>query len=73
MATVLDGRTRAKEIEEDLKQRVAAITREHGERPVLATILVGNDPASQTYVRMKGNACERIGMESRRVTLPAET
>ncbi|MGM0444384.1 MAG: tetrahydrofolate dehydrogenase/cyclohydrolase catalytic domain-containing protein, partial [Fibrobacterota bacterium] len=32
-----------------------------------------NDPASQTYVRMKGNACERIGMESRRVTLPAET
>jgi methylenetetrahydrofolate dehydrogenase (NADP+)/methenyltetrahydrofolate cyclohydrolase len=35
-----------------------------GITPVLATILVGDDPASETYVKMKGNACERIGMKS---------
>jgi len=39
----------------------------------LATILVGDDPASATYVKMKGNACARIGMESMRIELPAST
>ena len=46
--------------------------RDDGEPPILATILVGDDPASATYVRMKGQACERVGMESLRVAL-AET
>ena len=41
--------------------------------PVLATILVGADPSSATYVRMKGKACERVGMESLKVELPEET
>jgi methylenetetrahydrofolate dehydrogenase (NADP+)/methenyltetrahydrofolate cyclohydrolase len=41
--------------------------------PVLATILVGNDPSSEVYVKMKGNACERVGMASLKVPLPEET
>ena len=41
--------------------------------PILATILVGDDPASATYVKMKGNACERIGMNSMKVELPSST
>jgi methylenetetrahydrofolate dehydrogenase (NADP+)/methenyltetrahydrofolate cyclohydrolase len=44
-----------------------------GEPPILAAILVGDDPASATYVRMKGNACRRVGMESVSVTLPGTT
>lgn len=73
-ALVLDGKALAKQMESELSSRVAAILgRGGGVRPVLATILVGNDPASATYVRMKGNACERVGMLSRKVTLPEET
>jgi methylenetetrahydrofolate dehydrogenase (NADP+)/methenyltetrahydrofolate cyclohydrolase len=44
-----------------------------GITPVLATILVGDDPASETYVKMKGNACERIGMKSLKIVLPQNT
>lgn len=73
-ALLLDGRALAKRMESDLAQRVAAIKENRGgAAPVLATVLVGNDPASATYVRMKGNACERVGMQSRKVTLPEET
>jgi methylenetetrahydrofolate dehydrogenase (NADP+)/methenyltetrahydrofolate cyclohydrolase len=71
---VLEGKNLAKSIEESLKPRVAAyIAKSNGKIPVLATILVGDDPASATYVRMKGNACRRIGMESRKVELPPTT
>lgn len=71
---VLEGKNLAKSIEESLKPRVAAvIAKSGGKIPVLATILVGDDPASATYVRMKGNACRRIGMESRKIELPAST
>ncbi len=73
-ATVLDGKRLAGQIEFDLKQRVAHIRdRADGMVPVLATILVGDDPASATYVRMKGNACKRVGMDSVRVLLREET
>jgi methylenetetrahydrofolate dehydrogenase (NADP+)/methenyltetrahydrofolate cyclohydrolase len=68
---VLDGKTLAKQIELELAARVEKIVARSGGRvPVLATILVGEDPASVTYVRMKGNACKRVGMESLRVVLP---
>ncbi len=71
---VLEGKNLAKSIEEFLKPRVAAvIAKSSGKIPVLATILVGEDPASATYVRMKGNACRRIGMESRKIELPPIT
>jgi methylenetetrahydrofolate dehydrogenase (NADP+)/methenyltetrahydrofolate cyclohydrolase len=71
---VLEGKNLAKSLEESLKPRVAAyIEKSNGTIPVLATILVGDDPASETYVRMKGNACRRIGMESRKIQLPETT
>jgi methylenetetrahydrofolate dehydrogenase (NADP+) / methenyltetrahydrofolate cyclohydrolase len=73
-AIVLDGRALARQIESELAVRVAGIkSRSNGVSPILATILVGDDPASHTYVRMKANACARVGMESRRVVLSSET
>jgi len=74
MATVLDGTALSKSLEQQLAQRVAALReRNRGKVPVLATILVGDDPASATYVRMKGNACKRVGMESLKVVLSQST
>ena len=73
MGTILDGKALAKQLEQELVARVQAIQRAGGATPILATILVGDDPASATYVRMKGNACKRVGMESVRVHLPEET
>ncbi|HTV83149.1 MAG TPA: bifunctional methylenetetrahydrofolate dehydrogenase/methenyltetrahydrofolate cyclohydrolase FolD [Acidobacteriaceae bacterium] len=71
---VLDGKAYAKELEAELTQRVARLmTVQAAEPPILATILVGEDPASATYVKMKGNACRRVGMESRKVELPGKT
>ena len=70
---ILDGKSLAKSIEEDLNARVRRIIKRTGTIPVLATIIVGSDPASVTYVKMKGNACERIGMRSLKVELPEGT
>lgn len=70
---VLDGKAYAKELEAELTQRVARLMAKGGEPPILATILVGDDPASATYVKMKGNACRRVGMESQKIELPGTT
>jgi methylenetetrahydrofolate dehydrogenase (NADP+)/methenyltetrahydrofolate cyclohydrolase len=67
---LLDGRA---VVEADLASRVAKIKEQTHKTPVLATILVGDDPASATYVRMKGNACSRVGMDSLKVKMPART
>lgn len=67
---VLDGSALAKILQERLKQRTAALIARTGVTPVLATILVGGDPASATYVRMKGSACARVGIGSRKIELP---
>jgi len=73
-ALILDGKALAAQSETELTQRVAAIkARSGGKTPILATILVGEDPASATYVKMKGNACQRVGMESLKIELPAST
>lgn len=73
-ALVLDGKKIAQQTEIELTARVTALKKaSNGATPILATILVGDDPASATYVRMKGNACERIGMSSLKVELPADT
>lgn len=70
----LDGKALAQQIEQELAVRVDALKRHsHGFTPILATILVGDDPASATYVKMKGNACARVGMESLKVVLPQST
>jgi methylenetetrahydrofolate dehydrogenase (NADP+)/methenyltetrahydrofolate cyclohydrolase len=70
---ILDGRSLAKEIEVDLRARVAALRANTGTAPALATILVGSDPSSKTYVQMKVNACARVGIESIRIDLPEQT
>lgn len=70
---VLDGKSYSKELEAELKVRVDRLIQSGAEPPILATILVGDDPASATYVRMKGNACRRVGMESLSITLPGTT
>lgn len=73
-AIVLDGKEVAQRTEQALQQRVAALKDKHGGKPpILATILVGSDPASATYVRMKQNACKRVGMESIAVELGENT
>ena len=72
-ALVLDGKSLAQTTEADLSRRVAAIRARAGTTPILATILVGDDPASATYVRMKQNACKRVGMESIAVEMPTST
>lgn len=56
-----------------MKARLEGLLAQGMRRPVLATVLVGDDPASATYVRMKGNACQRVGLEPRAVELPAST
>ena len=70
---ILDGRLLAKEIETDLTKRIESIVKKTGKKPILATILVGDNPASVMYVRMKGNDCARIGMESLKVEMPEST
>ena len=66
------GKPVVQQIERSLAERVQRLAQQNV-TPCLATILVGNDPASATYVRMKGNACERNGIQSRRIHLPEET
>ena len=74
MALILDGKSLAAQTEQQLLQRVEALKEKSGGRtPILATILVGDDPASATYVKMKGNACERVGMQSMKVEMATET
>jgi methylenetetrahydrofolate dehydrogenase (NADP+)/methenyltetrahydrofolate cyclohydrolase len=71
---ILDGKAYAKQLEGELLARVEKLKQKTGDGPpILATILVGSDPASATYVRMKGNACRRVGMESLSITLSEET
>ena len=73
MSILLDGKSLSKEIENELKQRVENIIKKTGNTPVLATILVGNNLSSEIYVKMKGNACGRVGMKSLKVHLPENT
>jgi methylenetetrahydrofolate dehydrogenase (NADP+)/methenyltetrahydrofolate cyclohydrolase len=71
---ILDGKALARQMESELAVRVQKIKdRTGGKPPVLATILVGDDPASATYVKMKGNACKRVGMVSTRIVLSQAT
>jgi len=73
MTKIMDGKKVALDTEESLIDRVTFLKSQKGYVPTLATILVGDDPASATYVKMKGNACERIGMQSLKVELSSET
>ncbi len=71
-AIILDGKELSAISEDSIKNRVDDLVKE-GIEPTLATILVGNDPASETYVKMKRNTCTRVGMKSIAVELPEST
>jgi len=71
-AIILDGKELSKISEESIKKKVQELSSKNI-KPTLATILVGNDPASETYVKMKRNTCARVGMESIAVELSEET
>ena len=73
MTIVLDGKSLAKSTEKDIAKRVKSLKEKRDITPVLATILVGSDPASATYVQMKGNACKRVGMDSIKIELSETT
>lgn len=70
-AQILDGRAQSAAILDRVEREVAEFVTAHGRVPVLATVLVGDDPASRTYVRMKANRCAKVGMRSHRVELDA--
>ncbi|RJQ79266.1 bifunctional methylenetetrahydrofolate dehydrogenase/methenyltetrahydrofolate cyclohydrolase [Pseudonocardiaceae bacterium YIM PH 21723] len=70
-ATILDGKATREAIIADLKVRTTALA-ERGITPGLATVLVGDDPASHSYVKMKHKACERAGIHSIQKVLPAD-
>ncbi len=71
-AQLLDGKTLAADIRADLTQRVAKRLAGGGSQPGLATVLVGEDAASQVYVRSKHRACQDAGMVSFGIELPAD-
>jgi len=71
-AIILDGKKLSTISEDSIKNRVDDLVKK-GTEPTLATILVGNDPASETYVKMKRNTCTRVGMKSIAVELPEST
>lgn len=72
-AQLMDGAGLARRIVEETAKRAAGLKDRTGVSPCLATVLVGEDPASVTYVRMKQNRSRKAGIESRHVNLPAET
>ena len=73
MAKIISGTAIAEEMRAEIAEEAAAFLEETGQRPGLATVLVGEDPASQQYVRMKGRAADKAGFLSRGIVLPADT
>lgn len=72
-AEIISGKDVAAAIRAELAREAAQLRQEHGVVPGLATVLVGEDPASVSYVTAKGRACEELGMKSLQHTLPATT
>ena len=73
MANIINGKAISAAIRAELKEETEAFCKETGIRPGLAVIIVGEDPASQVYVRNKRRACEEVGFYSEAYELPAET
>ena len=71
-ATILDGKATAAEIKSELAQRVSRLAESHGITPGLGTVLVGDDPGSQTYVAGKHRDCAEVGIASLREDLPGD-
>jgi methylenetetrahydrofolate dehydrogenase (NADP+)/methenyltetrahydrofolate cyclohydrolase len=71
-AKIIDGKAIAEDLRKEIAKGVEELIQAGGSRPGLATVLVGENPASQTYVRMKRKACEEVGIESFGHTLPED-
>lgn len=69
---IIDGKALAQKVEAEVKAGVEALQNEHGITPSLSTILVGDDPASKMYVRLKHRACDRVGIKAEDHLLPAD-
>lgn len=72
-AKIISGTEIAKEIREKLKKEVAELKEKHGLTPGLATVLVGDDPASKVYVGQKEKSCNNLGIYSKMINLPGDT
>jgi methylenetetrahydrofolate dehydrogenase (NADP+)/methenyltetrahydrofolate cyclohydrolase len=72
-AVLLDGKRLAETMQAETAAAVQELVRAHGVRPGLAAVLVGNDPASEIYVRNKRKKCEQVGIDSWLHELPATT
>ncbi len=72
-AIIIDGKARAQQLRQELAQQVKALQEQTGITPGLAVILVGEDPASQVYVRNKGKQTREVGMHSEECRLPEHT
>jgi methylenetetrahydrofolate dehydrogenase (NADP+) / methenyltetrahydrofolate cyclohydrolase len=72
-AQIIDGKAVASSLLADVAAGTTEFVTRHGRRPCLATVLVGDDPASRTYVRMKRSRCKNVGIDSRYVPLPGAT
>ena len=73
MAIIIDGKNTAKEIRKGIKEKVAIFREKYGYSPKLSVILVGNDPASEIYVRNKENACRKVDMDAETLHMPDTT
>jgi methylenetetrahydrofolate dehydrogenase (NADP+)/methenyltetrahydrofolate cyclohydrolase len=71
-AVILDGKAIAKRVQEEVAQAVVEMKSQHGVTPGLAAVLVGENPASQMYVKMKRNRCAEVGIESFGYERPAD-
>ncbi len=69
-ATIIDGQAVADKMRARIAEQAAAFTSQHGYAPGLGVVLVGDNPASQMYVRMKRKACEKVGIASFASLLP---
>lgn len=73
MAQIIDGKKVSSEIRENIKSRVEELKKKYNSLPGLAVVLVGDDPASAVYVRMKGKGCDEVGIRSFQFILPGST
>ena len=73
MAKIIDGKAISAQIRAEIKEQVALFCAGHGRAPFLSVVIVGDDPASQVYVRNKERACSEVGIGSDVLRLPADT
>ena len=73
MGNIIDGKALSAAVKEEVKAQVPELEAKYGRKPCLVVIIVGENPASQVYVRNKVKAAAYTGMDSRLVELPAET